>query len=250
MKILYLLILGIKNIWSKRMDKKTVAVIGAGGFVGSQIAKAVTDSDCYDLIPVLRHDPADELLNKADIIIHSANPARRFQAENHSMLDFEETVEKTARFFSLSRGKRFILVSSMSCRTQLYTNYGRNRRACELLVLTGNSLVIRLGPMFGGNRKADMLHDILAGRKVYIAAETKYAYVDVAWVGQKIVELIEGPIGLQEIGARNSVCLGDLSRYFKSTSEFSGIIETQIPENFTDGPDANDVYAFAKLEIG
>ena len=142
------------------------------------------------------------------------------------------------------------MISSFSCRTQLYTNYGRFRRACELLVLTGNSLVIRLGPMFGGNRKKDMLHDILACRKVYAAAGTRYAYVDVAWAGQKIVDLLkEERIGIQEIGARNDVSLGDIAKHFNSKSLFEGIIEHQLTKKFSDGPDANEVYIYAEKEF-
>lgn len=229
---------------------KTVAIAGAAGYVGSQIARAVVASGRYHLIPVLRTDPAEERFANADIIVHAANPARRFQAEKDPMHDFEETVEKTARFLALARGKHFVLVSSLSCRTQLNTNYGRHRRACELMALAaGDSLVVRLGPMFGGNRMNDTVHDIIAGNHVYVAAETRYAYADVAWVGQKIVDLLEEPNGLREIGARNAVCLGDLCDHFSSTSTFSGSNDTQIPENCTDGPDAHDVFRFGEDEI-
>lgn len=228
---------------------KTVAIAGAAGYVGSHIARAVVASGRYHLIPVLRTDPAEELFANADIIVHAANPARRFQAEKDPVHDYKETVEKTARFFALARSKRFVLVSSLSCRTQLNTNYGRNRRSCELISLTGgNSLVVRLGPMFGGNRTNDTLHDILAGRQVFVAVETQYAYADVAWIGQKIVELLEVPGGIHEIGARNSVCLGDLCDHFASTSTFSGRDDTQIPECCTDGPDVQDVFRFAEKE--
>ena len=227
---------------------KAVAVAGAAGYVGSQIARAVVTSGHFDLIPVLRTDRTGELFAKADIIVLAANPARRFHAEKDPMHDFEETVEKTARFLDFARGKRVVLVSSFSSRMQINTSYGRHRRACELMALAQDALVIRLGPMFGGIRKHDTLHDILAGRQIYVAAHTRYAYVDVAWAGQKIVELLEAPGGILEIGARNAVRLGDLSEHFASTSTFSGIDDTQIPENFTDGPDAMEAFRFAERE--
>jgi len=173
------------------MNKKNVAVIGAKGFVGSNIANAVIKNPEYNLIPITRDDPVEEMISRADIIIHSANPAKRWKAERNTMNDFLETVEKTDRLFLLARGKPFVLISSLSCRTQLDTNYGRNRRACESIVLAGrNSLVVRLGPMFGGNRKEDMLHDILSGKIVHISEETKYAYADVSWIGWKIVNIL------------------------------------------------------------
>jgi nucleoside-diphosphate-sugar epimerase len=229
--------------------KKTIVVIGSGGFVGSQIVRSLIDSNKYNVLQSLRDDPTKYICDQSDIIIHAANPAKRFRAEKDPETDFHETVEKTSRFFDFAKNKRFILISTLSCRTQLYTNYGRNRRACELIVSSGNSLVIRLGPMFGEGRTQDTLHDILNGQKIFVSADSKYAYTDIKWNAQQIVELLESSIGIKEIGARNSVRLGDLATYFSSKSEFEGVDDTQIPETLDDGPDANLVYNYAKTEL-
>jgi nucleoside-diphosphate-sugar epimerase len=229
-------------------SKKIVAVLGYKGFVGENIARALRESDKYKLLPISRQDSLDEI-NTADIVIHSANPAKRFNAENDPKKDFEETVLKTYNFLELSKNKKFVLISSMSARTQLYTNYGRNRKSCELLAEKNNSLIIRLGPMFGGNRKQDMLHDILSNKDVYVSEDTLYSYADVSWVGNQIVNLLEGCVGIKEIGARNYVKLGDIKNYFNSTSKFLGKNENQITQNCDYGPDANDVYEYAKTEF-
>lgn len=227
---------------------KTIAVAGAAGFVGSQIARAVAASGRYNLLPVLRGDSAEELFARADVVVHSANPARRVVAEQDPRRDFVETVEKTAGLLAAARDKRFVLISSLSCRTQLDLSYGRNRRACELLALSCGALVVRLGPMFGGSRTRDCLHDILLGRPVFVSAETRYAYADVAWVGRQIVEWLEGPVGLREIGAHNAVRLGDLATHFASPSTFTGLDDTQVPEDFPSGPDAQEVFDYAEKE--
>jgi nucleoside-diphosphate-sugar epimerase len=229
---------------------KTVAVIGAAGYVGSQITHAVVTGKQYKLVRVFRNEPAEELFATADIIIHAANPAKRFKAENDPIKDFEETVEKTAKLIAAAKGKRFVMISSLSCRTQLDTSYGRNRRACELIALAlEDSLVFRLGPMYGGGRTRDTLHDILLGNHVYLSAETRYAYVDVAWAAHSIIAMLDASPGIHEIGARNSVCLGDLRDHFSSASTFSGIDDTQIPENFENGTDARNVFQFAEKEM-
>ena len=229
--------------------KKTVVVIGAGGYVGSQIVAALIKFDRYYVRQALRGYPTEQICSKADIIIHAANPAKRFQAETNPTKDFEETVEKTAKIMSFVRNKRVVLISSLSCRTQLYTHYGRHRRACELIALTRDSLVIRLGPMFGGGRKKDTLHDILHNQKIFVSADTKYAYTNVEWNAQRIVELLEGSTGIKEIGAKNYVKLRDLAAHFSSKSEFEGIDDTQIPDTLDDGPDAQSVYEYAKTEL-
>lgn len=229
-------------------SQKVVAVAGAAGFVGSQIASAVAADPRYRVLPVKRGDSAEELFAQADIIVHSANPARRAVAEQDPQRDFMETVEKTAAMISAAKGKRFILISSLSCRTQLSWSYGRNRRACELIALAVGALVVRLGPMFGGNRTRDSLHDMLLGKPVYVSAETRYAYVDVAWVGRHITSWLDGPSGLREIGARSGIRLRDIAQHFNSPSTFAETDDTQIPENFPEGPAPEEVIAYAERE--
>ena len=226
-----------------------VAVVGSNGFVGSQICKVIEGSDKYSLIRITRGDNIDRLVGKADMVIHAANPAGRFIAESHPHNDFNETLEKTLNIVRAVNGKPLLLLSTLSCKTQMDTNYGRNRRSCEALVLMQEGVVVRLGPMFGGGRTKDTLHDILADRQVFVSPETCYAYVDVTWAASKIVALLSSPSGLYEVGASNAVSLSDLRDNFNSTSVFSGINDTQIPEYCEDAPDARLVFDYAKKEL-
>ena len=226
-----------------------VAVIGSNGFVGSQICKTIEDNKNFNLIRIARGDNIIKLIDKADMVIHAANSAGRFIAESNPQNDFIETVEKTFNILRAINGKPLLLLSTLSCKTQMDINYGRNRRSCELLVLSQEGKVVRLGPMFGGDRKKDTLHDLLAGRNVYVAPETRYAYADVSWVASKIVELLSSPSGLYEIGANNAVPLSELRDYFNSKSIFSGINDTQIPEYCEGAPDARLVFDYAEKEL-
>jgi nucleoside-diphosphate-sugar epimerase len=226
-----------------------VAVIGSNGFVGSQICKAIENNQNFNLIRIVRGDNINKLCDKADMVIHAANSAGRFIAESNPQNDFVETVEKTFNILRAINGKPLLLLSTLSCKTQMDINYGRNRRSCELLVLSQEGKVVRLGPMFGGDRKKDTLHDLLAGRNVYVAPETRYAYADVSWVASKIVELLSSPSGLYEIGANNAVPLSELRDYFNSKSIFSGINDTQIPEYCEGAPDARLVFDYAEKEL-
>lgn len=228
---------------------RRVAVLGAGGYVGAHVCRALETSESYELVKVLRGDSLIKKLEDIDIVIHAANPAKRFRAESNPSQDFIETVEKTHQIIEHAAGKKLVLISSLSCRTQLDINYGRNRRSCELLTLQNKGIVIRLGPMFGGGRSEDTLHSILRGEEVFVAAETKYAYVNVSWAANKIVALINSPQGTYEVGARNSVSLEELRIFFKSRSNFDGIDDTQIPIS-TDGPDARLVFDYGLSEMG
>jgi nucleoside-diphosphate-sugar epimerase len=228
--------------------KTRVAVLGAGGYVGTHVCQVLECSENFELVKVFRGDNLVQKLEEVDVVIHSANPAKRFRAESNPGQDFLETVEKTHQIIEHSRGKKLVLISSLSCRTQLDINYGRNRRACELLILQSGGVVIRLGPMFGGGRTEDTLHAIIRGEEVFIAAETKYAYVNVSWAAEKIVSLINSPSGIYEVGARNAVSLEELRDFFKSPSKFSGYNDTQIPDS-VDGPDAHLVIDYGLSQV-
>ena len=227
----------------------TVAVIGANGFVGGQICEAIEVNAQYKVIPVVRGDNLENLLDGAEMVIHAANSAGRFSAESNPQRDFNESVEKTFNILNCIGRKPFILLSTLSCRTQMDTNYGRNRRSCELLALAQDGKIARLGPMYGGSRKKDTLHDLLSDRDVYVAPETRYAYADVKWVASRIVELLSVPAGVYELGANNAVPISELRDAFESKSEFSGKDDTQIPENCIDGPDARLVFDYARSEL-
>lgn len=230
------------------LRKTRVAVLGAAGYVGAQICQALESSNNFELVKVFRGDKLVEKLKDVEVVIHAANPAKRFRAESDPAQDFVDTVDKTYQIIEHSFGKKLILISSLSCRTQLNINYGRNRRSCELLALQNQGVVIRLGPMFGGGRTQDTLHSILRGEEVFVARDTRYAYVSVSWAANKVVDLIDAPSGIHEIGARNSVSLGELCDIFKSPSKFSGINDTQIPD-CVDGPDARFVIDYAHAEL-
>lgn len=226
--------------------KKSIAVIGSSGFVGSALVNELARRGTYKVLPVGRNDDANSIISEADYVIHTANPAARFFAKNNPEIDFNESVEKTYAFKQLVKNKKFILISSISARTQLDTVYGRNRRACECIVNDGCSLIIRLGPMFGGNKEVGALHDILRNDNVFVSEKTKYAFVNVAYNAKKIIDLMD-ETGLIELGAKNAIELGQLKSILGSTSAFNGDDDTQIALNpQQDSPDVTEVVDFAK----
>lgn len=226
--------------------KRKIAVIGARGFVGSAVSAEIQQREGLELIPVVRGDDVEASVSEADIIIHSANSARRFFAQKNPERDFHDTVEKMHDVKACVQGKKMVLVSTISARIQLDTVYGRNRRACELMVMDkpGN-LIVRLGPMYGERKAAGALHDILNNRQCFVSGSTRYAYVDVAYNARKIIDLIDYT-GVLELGAKDTISLNELKAAIGSTTEFEGPDDTQILNTTQDdAPDAREVVDFA-----
>ena len=227
-------------------NKKCIAVIGANGFVGSNICSEVESQGICKLIKVVRGDNIAEKIKVADVVIHAASPAKRYFANNNPKIDYSETIEKTNEIINLSSDKKFILISSLSARTQLNTSYGRYRKACEILSNFDDNLIIRLGPMFGGKRTQDTLHDIMKGKEVYVSGETKYSYTSVENSASKILQSIDLK-GVIEIGADNFISLKYIADYFDTGCSFSGFDDTQIAKNERNNSiDAFDVILYCK----
>lgn len=221
-----------------------IGVIGASGFVGSAIFRHLSEISDHESISILRGDDFKDKLNGVDFVIHSANPAKRFVANSNPALDRQETLGKTNEFLRTIGSTPILLISSISCRTQIETPYAVNRRDCEYAVLDNGGAVVRLGPMFGGTRLQDIIHDICAGRKVFVAKESNYSFSNVDWNGSYIANNFAKVSEIIEIGARNSIMLSAIATYTKSESEFSGEVDNQYPLLFSEGPDVNEVFDF------
>jgi nucleoside-diphosphate-sugar epimerase len=221
-----------------------VGLIGASGFVGGAIYKAFSTSDNHECISIIRGDDLDRKLIDVDFVVHAANSAKRFVANSNPVDDRNESLGKTNRILEASKGKPVLLISSISCRTQLDTPYGVNRFDCEREVLNYGGSIIRLGPMFGLARKVDVIHDICDNRKVFVARDTKYSFSDVDWNGMYIAQNFQDLSGVIEIGAQNSISLGEIAVYVESKSEFVGKNDDQFPLDFTSGPDVSAVFEF------
>jgi len=227
----------------------TIAVIGANGFVGQNICKEINTRKKNKLVKVTRQDDLSTKILNCDIIIHAANPAGRFYANQNSSVDYRESVEKTQKIVELSEHKKIVLISSISSRTELDSYYGRHRKSCEILINFNDNLVLRLGPMFGGTRTKDTLHDIINGRKVYLSDQTKYSYVNVSYSAKKVVDLID-KTGIYEIGAKNAISLRNIADQLNSSSTFIGRNDTQIAMSPQyDAPESSLVVQYAKKQL-
>lgn len=222
-------------------SKKRIALIGANGFVGTELRKILKSSQLALVDCFVRGEQPNTQHIKYDFVINASNPAKRFFANTNPASDFEETVIKTEKMLALFPKSKMILVSSLSCRTQPYTHYGAHRLLAEEMVLASGGSVARLGPMFGGTLRNSVLQDIIHSRPVYISKETRYGYAHVEWVARYLIDHLDDLQEVQEITSRNAISLEEVADYFNSKSEFIGDNDDQFNSHFSDGPDAYEV---------
>lgn len=219
---------------------KKIAVIGARGFVGSHLIRAI-DKLGHISISIYRGDDYQEKISSADLIIHAANSASRFKASQNIEYDFQESVEKTFNFASPAKQlrKKFILISSISARTQLSHPYGINRRSAECIVQMMGGQVIRLGYMYSQEKVYGALNDIFLNKDVYLSGESRYSYSDISWNAEKIIKLsMDDENKMYELGANGSISLNEIVSLLNSTCRFVGEYkDIQIAnDHFPDSP--------------
>lgn len=223
---------------------KSVAVIGARGYVGRALCAAFEKQSGVDLVKVERVNYEILRGRSYDVLINAAMPSKRLWAQQNQAADFEETVEKTADLVYKWKYKKFVQISSISARTQLHTVYGRHKAAAEDICAFSGALVIRLTSTFSPELSKGALMDILKGNRVFASADSRYSFASLDFVANWIASNLDRE-GIVEVGARNSLSLREIADHLKQTIVFEGGDDTQEVRNpAPEFPDAREVLKF------
>ncbi len=224
---------------------KSVALIGAKGFVGRSINKYLLSDANFSTTLVTRENYEEaRTKRKYDIIINAAMPSKRFWAKQNPYKDFNETVLKTFNIVHTWSSSKIVQISSISARSQLNTIYGKNKAAAEKIIDNKRDLIIRLGPMYGTSLQKGVLIDMKNNDTVYVSKESLYCFAPVDWIGDWISKHLH-LCGIIELGANNAIKLEEVARRIGSNSIFSGPIDNQtVSKEVKDAPEASKVIDF------
>ena len=224
---------------------KSIALIGAKGFVASSINKYLFNNKNILLTLVTRENyELARIEKKYDIIINASMPSKRFWAKQNPYQDFCETVEKTFNIINDWQSSKIIQISSISARSQLNTVYGRHKAAAEKLINNERDLIIRLGPMYGNSLNKGVLIDIKNDHQVYVSKESLYCFAPVDWVGEWICKNMHLS-GIIEVGGSNAIKLEEVAKQVGSKSIFTGPVDNQvISKEIANAPEARKVIDF------
>ena len=222
---------------------RSVAVIGANGYVGSALLARLLPRREYAVEAVTRENYLVAKEKEYDVVINCAMPSGKFWAQNNPQMDFKETVEKTADILYGWKFKKFVQVSTISARCQLDTVYGRHKAAAEKLCDFGDNLVVRLGAIYSEEIKKGVLSDMLHGKKVYADGSSRYPFISLAYCADWIASNLDRK-GIVELGGRNAIALKAITEHLQANVEFEGAVAHLDVESEEKLPEASEVLAF------
>ena len=228
---------------------KSVAVIGANGYVGTALFDKLKKTQDLKVTSVTRKNYLYFQKRKFDIVINAAMPAKRLWARENPEKDFEETVKKTADIVFNWNYKKLIQISTISARSELETVYGRNKAAAEQLVKFNNNLIVRLTATYDDALQRGALIDILQERKVWVSKYSRYSFASLNFVTGWIANNLERK-GIIEVGAKNSLSLQSIVDHLGVAVAFQGKLDHQIVRSpLPEFPDAKEILKYLKKRI-
>lgn len=223
-----------------------IAIIGSKGFVGKALCRNIKKYN-YEVFEITRENSDKYKSLEYDILINTAMPSKRFWALNNPVDDVTSTVIKTAELLYEWNYKKFIHISSLSAKIQLDIPYGVHKRASEVLVENkDNTLIVRLGALYGDGLDKSALFDLVNHNPIYVDIDSEYNYIDIDFVVNWILNNID-EIGIKEIGAHDSISLLDISKGIWDNPIYEGRKEIIYSEDVEDGmPSSREVLEYVR----
>ena len=223
---------------------KSVAIIGANGFVGKALCRASSKLG-FKTIRVTRQNYDELKQHMYDYVINSAMPSKRFWSLNNPVEDCTETILKTADIFYKWKYNKFIQISSISATKQLNMPYGIHKRAAEIIVENNeNTLIVRLGALYGSGLLKSALFDLVNKNHIYVDINSEYNYIDVDTAAEWIMKNID-KTGIKNVGAKDTISLLQISKGIWDNPSYEGRLEKlYFEENDEKMPSANEVLKY------
>ena len=196
-----------------------IAVIGANGFVGKNLIKVLKKK--HKVAKITRKTKFSNQKKDFDIIIHSANSSKKYEASKYPDKDFINSVKLTTKIINHFKNKKIILISTISVRNEKNT-YSKNRKLCEDLILkeNKNNIIFRLSVLFNFTSKRGILYDLIKGNKLFINKNTLINPLTIEEVSNYIATNLKSKKKIHEIGSTDKIKLSFLKQIIGSKSKF------------------------------
>lgn len=173
---------------------KTLAVIGANGFVGSAFVRQGMAAG-FEVIPITRENYASFVGQAFDVVVDAAANSKKYLADANPKEDFQISVEHRLNTLLDFRAQTHLHVSSVDVYDDLTSpettredsridvsrtsRYGFHKLLAEELVrhYASDWLIVRLAGMVGPGLRKNPVFDILNGLPLRIHPDSRYQFM-------------------------------------------------------------------------
>lgn len=194
-------------------------VLGAKGFVGSAIARAL-EAKRRAWVGVTRESYASFVGRSCPILINAAGNSRKYLASADPAGEFDTGVVGTLRALCDFKPDLYVHLSSVDVYPELgdprlnaedapidpprLSPYGFSKYLAELVArrYARKCLILRLGGMVGPGLKKNPIFDLLHGGPLYVHPDSRYQYLAASRVAEISLGMIENDLS----GESYNVC--------------------------------------------
>lgn len=173
---------------------KTLAVVGANGFVGSAFVRQGMAAG-FEVTPITRENYPSFVGQAFDVVVDAAANSRKYVADANPKEDFRLSVEHRLNTLMDFRARTHLHVSSVDVYDDLTSpettredrlidvsrtsRYGFHKLLAEELVrhYASDWLIVRLAGMVGAGLKKNPVFDILNGLPLRIHPDSRYQFM-------------------------------------------------------------------------
>ncbi|MBS3923073.1 MAG: hypothetical protein KGZ37_08020 [Nitrosarchaeum sp.] len=223
---------------------KKIAVVGSSGFVGKALFDISKELD-ISIISITKENFSKYSSESFDVLIHAAMPSGKYWAKINPFEDFTRTVGLTAELIYNWNYEKFVLISTISAKNYLIGHpYAIHKRLSEILASSKNSLIVRLGTLYGNNMKKGPLYDLLNNKQLFVDLQSQYNFIDVEFCAKWIFNNLDKK-GIIELGASDTLSLLDIAKKLQLDPHYTGEVEIISTEKIEkDMPNTNEIWEF------
>jgi len=174
---------------------RDIAVIGAGGFVGSAVVGEARKRG-FRVMEITRESYRAPRGESCDILVNANGNSKKFLARRDPGRDFKLSVQSVAESLQDFRFRRYVHLSTIDvypdvsdpCQngeetlidTGKLSPYGFHKYLAEELVryYAPSSLVVRMGGFVGPGLRKNSIYDLLQGEILRVHPDSAYQYLD------------------------------------------------------------------------
>ena len=223
-----------------------IGIIGSNGFLGKSLCRISKNYE-YEITEITKDTYEDYKSKKFNVLINAATPSKKFWAFQNPYLDFQKTVCLTADITYNWNYEKLVQISTISAED--YANhhpYAINKKSAEIISSYKNSLIVRLGALYGEGLNKGPLYDLLNSKQLFVDVKSQYNYISTDFVSEWIFQNFDRS-DIVELGAYDTISLLDIAKNLHLKVDSSGRSEKIFSSKIEPGtPSAKDVLHFAK----